>query len=205
MKLCLGRRFHPVTDERGHVMRFDHLRSGRAGLLLRSPAQELAPGAFNQPELQGLVEDMIDTMADYVGVGLAALLQKYLNVHLDKKFQRADWSARPLSAPMLAYAATDTHHLAELRDILSDRLRASGRLAWAEEEFRLLEGVRWTPREDSELDILRIKGARALLCRSLAILRELYRWRDDTARKRDKAAFRILNNQEFFRRNLNSC
>ncbi len=40
--------------------------------VLRSPAQELAPGAFNQPELQGLVEDMIDTMADYVGVGLAA-------------------------------------------------------------------------------------------------------------------------------------
>ncbi len=40
--------------------------------VLRSPAQELASGAFNQPELQGLVEDMIDTMADYVGVGLAA-------------------------------------------------------------------------------------------------------------------------------------
>lgn len=40
--------------------------------VLRSPGQELAPGAFHQPELQGLVEDMIDTMADYVGVGLAA-------------------------------------------------------------------------------------------------------------------------------------
>ena len=129
------------------------------------------------------------------GVGLAALLHKYLDVRLDKRFQRADWSARPLSAPMLAYAATDTHHLTELRDILSDGLRASGRLAWAEEEFRLLEGVRWTPREDSDLDFLRIKGARTLSPRSLAILRELYRWRDATARKRDKAAFRILNNQ----------
>ena len=129
------------------------------------------------------------------GVGLAALLHKYLDVRLDKRFQRADWSARPLSAPMLAYAATDTHHLTELRDILSDGLRASGRLAWAEEEFWLLEGVRWTPREDSDLDFLRIKGARTLSPRSLAILRELYRWRDATARKRDKAAFRILNNQ----------
>lgn len=129
------------------------------------------------------------------GVGLAALLQKYLDVHLDKKFQRADWSARPLSEPMLAYAATDTHHLTDLRDILRDRLQASGRLAWAEEEFRRLESVRWTPRENSELDFLRIKGARALPPRSLAILRELYRWRDATARKRDKAAFRILNNQ----------
>jgi ribonuclease D len=129
------------------------------------------------------------------GVGLAALLDKYLNVRVDKRFQRADWSARPLSAPMLAYAATDTHHLAELRDILSDRLEDRGRLSWAEEEFGLLEKLRWTPRENSDLDFLRIKGARALPPRSLAILRELYLWRDATARKRDKAAFRILNNQ----------
>ncbi len=40
--------------------------------VLRSPAQEIAPGAFKQPELRGLVEDMLDTMADYVGIGLAA-------------------------------------------------------------------------------------------------------------------------------------
>ncbi len=129
------------------------------------------------------------------GVGLAALLDKYLNVLVDKRFQRADWSARPLSAPMLAYAATDTHHLAELRDILNDQLEAKGRLAWAEEEFLRLEDVRWTARENSDLDFLRIKGARALPPRSLAILRELYRWREATARERDKAAFRILNNQ----------
>jgi len=129
------------------------------------------------------------------GVGLAALLLKYLNVSVDKRFQRADWSARPLSEPMLAYAATDTHHLTELRDILSDRLESSGRLDWAKEEFQLLESVRWTPRQDSELDFLRIKGARTLAPRSLAVLRELYRWREATASKRDKAAFRILNNQ----------
>jgi ribonuclease D len=45
------------------------------------------------------------------GIGLAALLEKHFGVKLDKKFQRADWSARPLSNEMLAYAATDTHHL----------------------------------------------------------------------------------------------
>lgn len=40
--------------------------------VLRTPAQALASGAFKQPELRGLVDDMVDTMADYVGVGLAA-------------------------------------------------------------------------------------------------------------------------------------
>ena len=52
------------------------------------------------------------------GVGLAALLEKYLGVRLDKRFQRADWSARPLSKAMLEYAASDTRHLPALRDIL---------------------------------------------------------------------------------------
>ena len=129
------------------------------------------------------------------GIGLAALLDKYLGVKLDKKFQRADWSARPLTTAMLAYAATDTRYLPELRDILRAQLEERGRLSWAEEEFRLLEGVRWAPREDRGMGFLRMKGAGKLDGRSLAILRELYRWRESTARRKDKAAFRILNNQ----------
>ncbi|HLQ22431.1 MAG TPA: ribonuclease D, partial [Gemmatimonadales bacterium] len=44
------------------------------------------------------------------GIGLAALLEKYLDVRLDKRFQRADWSTRPLSADMVRYAADDTRH-----------------------------------------------------------------------------------------------
>src|SRR5690606_36734059 len=51
------------------------------------------------------------------GIGLAALLEKYLGVKLDKKFQRADWSVRPLLPGMLEYAADDTRYLPQLRDI----------------------------------------------------------------------------------------
>jgi ribonuclease D len=128
------------------------------------------------------------------GIGLAALLEKYLGVTLDKRFQRADWSARPLTEPMLRYAASDTHHLPELRDILRGRLEAMGRLAWAEEEFALLEKVEWSTAEP-EAPWLRMKGAKALRPRQLAILRELYQWRDATARRLDRAAFRIINNE----------
>src|SRR3954463_4264053 len=52
------------------------------------------------------------------GVGLAAVLAKDLGGRLEKRFQRADWSARPLSREMLEYAAGDTHHLPVLRDVL---------------------------------------------------------------------------------------
>ncbi len=128
------------------------------------------------------------------GVGLAALLEKYLGVRLDKRYQRADWSARPLSPPMLEYAAADTRHLPELRDILRTQLEARGRLAWAEEEFALLDETRWTP-PDGEPGYLRLKGAKALKGRELAVLRELHGWRESVARQTDRATFRILNNE----------
>jgi ribonuclease D len=128
------------------------------------------------------------------GVGLAALLEKYIGVRLDKRFQRADWSARPLSEGMLAYAASDTTHLPELRDILRRQLEERGRLSWAEEEFELLALTKYTPPDGVEPPYLRMKGAKALRGRELAILRELYEWRDGVAQRADKATFRILNN-----------
>jgi ribonuclease D len=129
------------------------------------------------------------------GVGLAALLEKYLGIHLNKRYQRADWSARPLTPEMLDYAAADTRHLPVLRDILRDRLGELGRLDWAEEEFELLGAAARLASEPDEPGYLRLKGAKALPGRALAVLRELYQWREETARRTDKAAFRILNNE----------
>ena len=129
------------------------------------------------------------------GVGLAALLEKYLEVRLDKRFQRADWSARPLTPEMLEYAAADTRHLPALRDLLRERLRERGRLEWAEEEFELLGAARRASAEPDEPGFLRLKGAKALGGRGLAILRELHQWREELARRTDRAAFRILNNE----------
>jgi len=129
------------------------------------------------------------------GVGLAALLEKYFGVRLDKRYQRADWSARPLSREMLEYAAADTLHLLALRDILQLQLRERGRLEWAEEEFAVLSAARRTPAEPDEPGYLRLKGAKALNGRALAVLRELFQWREDEARRTDKAAFRIMNNE----------
>src|SRR6185503_18951841 len=71
--------------------------------------------------------------------GLAALLDKYFGVKLDKKHQRADWSLRPLTQGMLDYAAQDTIHLLELRDLLKGELERMGRWGWAREEFALIE------------------------------------------------------------------
>jgi ribonuclease D len=128
-------------------------------------------------------------------VGLAALLEKHVGVSLDKKYQRADWSRRPLPPEMLEYAATDTCYLLALRERLRAALEARGRLSWAEEEFERLEGVRWTPAETNGGAHLRMKGARALSRRSLAVLKELLPWRDAIAAELDRASFRVVSNE----------
>jgi ribonuclease D len=129
------------------------------------------------------------------GVGLAALLEKYQGINLDKKYQRADWSVRPLLPGMLAYAADDTRYLPKLRDVLAEQLRTAGRWSWAKEEFGLLEAVRWSPAGPPEEAYLRIKGARTLKGHQLAVLRELFAWREAVASQLDRAPFRVLQNE----------
>ena len=127
--------------------------------------------------------------------GLAALLERYFGVKLDKKHQRADWSMRPLSGDMLEYAAQDTAYLLDLRDRISEELKGKGRLEWAREEFARLEGTRWEE-DASDEAFLRVKGARDLSRRELALLRELVRWRDAVAKDLDRATFRVMGNEQ---------
>jgi len=127
--------------------------------------------------------------------GLAALVEKYFGAKLDKKHQRADWSMRPLPDDMIAYAAQDTRYLLELRDLIQDELRAKGRLSWAREEFERLENTRWAAEVPGDA-FLRVKGARDLSRRELAVLRELVPWRDSVARDLDRATFRVIGNEQ---------
>ncbi len=126
--------------------------------------------------------------------GLAALLEKFFGVKLDKAHQRADWSMRPLTPSMLDYAAQDTRYLIDLRDELRTALVAAGRIGWAEEEFARLESVQFAP-DEPDTAFLHMKGARDLDRRELAVLRELYAWREKRAAELDRATFRVLGNE----------
>jgi ribonuclease D len=145
------------------------------------------------------VENVFDTLiaAELLNepeIGLAALLRKYQGLQVDKKFQKADWSKRPLPQPMLEYAAGDTSHLIALRDILKDQLIAKDRWDWAEEEFGLLTDAPFNLVLNEEPAFLRIKGAKTLKPHQLAILREVHTWREGLAEKMDRAPFMVLGN-----------
>jgi ribonuclease D len=144
------------------------------------------------------VNNLFDTMVacQFLGekeLGLAAVLKKRFGVELDKKYQKADWSKRPLDAGMIAYAAADTSLLVALYEQLSSELAGRGRLSWVEEECRLLSQVRAADRE-GEPFFSRFKGASRLDRRTLAVLEALLRFRDDRARQVDRPPFKVLGN-----------
>jgi ribonuclease D len=130
----------------------------------------------------------------YEFLGLSPLMEKFLGIHHSKRRQRDDWSHRPLAAEQLEYAAMDTHHLLRLRDALESELQQKARLSWAQEEF---ETAAVAERPDKEFDangFRRIKGNRELTLQNQTVLRALYLFRDEAARKLDVPPFKVMNN-----------
>jgi ribonuclease D len=125
--------------------------------------------------------------------GLEAVLKKRFDVKLDKKYQRKDWSVRPLPAEMIAYAAGDAVYLVKLAEELESELRAKGRLAWVEEECVLLSRVR-APAENGDPLFLKSKGAGKLKRTELAVLEELLELRRVIASKKDRPLFKVFGN-----------
>jgi len=142
------------------------------------------------------VQNLFDTMlaSRFLGItefGLAALLKARFGIELNKKYQKADWSKRPLSPEMSAYAAADTSDLLALYDQLSAELIEKGRLQWLEEECRLVCQARVTEKEGPLF--LSCKGAGKLKGRSLAALEELLQLRDRQARELDRPPFKVIS------------
>ncbi|MBZ5497607.1 MAG: HRDC domain-containing protein [Acidobacteriia bacterium] len=130
----------------------------------------------------------------YEQLGLDALLERLSGIAHSKRRQRDDWSRRPLAVEQLEYAAMDTHHLLQLRDLLEQQLRDKGRLSWAREEFEYLAEMETQEREFDREGFRRIKGSRELPLQQLAVLRALYLLRDRYARELDVPPFKVMNN-----------
>lgn len=145
------------------------------------------------------VRSLFDTQiaARFLGLretSLASLLQEKFNVSSDKKYQKKDWSQRPLPAPMLQYGVQDTCHLLSLAGILERELMEKGRLFCVEEECELLSSVR--PNSSKKRPFFpNFKGAARLDPRSLAVLENVLVLRDQLAKRRDCPHFKVLGNK----------
>ena len=122
--------------------------------------------------------------------GYGTLVSKLLGESSEKHETRTDWRKRPLSKRQIDYAVQDVYYLGLIRDRVHARLEELGRLTWMEEEtaawceelLRATSSERWR----------RVSGNSGLDQRSLAIVFELWKWREGEAKRRDQPARRVL-------------
>lgn len=125
--------------------------------------------------------------------GLSALVEKHLQVELEKGPQKMNWALRPLPSRMEVYARNDTHYLKPLYDLLKGELVARGREDWAAQTCRQLIVDCSRPEEPDLEREWRVKGTDRLSPRAQAIVRELFYWREKEARKSNRPPFFILS------------
>lgn len=141
---------------------------------------------------------IFDTMsaARMVGVtrfGLTDLLSQFLGLSLEKGPQKADWGQRPLTPRMTAYAEADARYLKPLQEKLTAEMVRLGRLEWHREVCaRIVSDAVQVTTPDPNL-VWRLRGSHGLDQMGLAVLREIWRWREDEAIKADRPTFHILN------------
>ena len=127
--------------------------------------------------------------------GLADVLAQEFGITLDKRFQRADWAKRPLTPAQIEYARFDTHYLLALRDRLADALQHAGRWEEAVEACAHLACTVHPGTNGDPNGFWGMANARKLEPRHAAALRELYAWRDETARQLDRPPFKVIGDE----------
>lgn len=138
-------------------------------------------------------------------LSLSGLLRRYCNIGNNaiskKKFQRADWSKRPLPESMVQYAAQDTRYLLHIYDQMRNELwqraqQTDTMIRTALERSKNVCLKRYDKSPSSKTSSLSRgmkKHAEFLLTdQQVALLHTLFKWRDAYARRMDMAPQSVL-------------
>ena len=129
----------------------------------------------------------------YPFVGLDNILLEKFDIKIDKRHQKADWGARPLTPQQIDYARQDTRYLFQLRDLLEGQLREKGRWALAQEDFAIAANVDMPKERLISSSLRRFAARKDITPRELTILYELSNARDQIAERLDRPAFKVIS------------
>lgn len=145
-------------------------------------------------QFAGVFDTMIAArILGWANFGLAALLSEHFNVKMNKTHQRANWGLRPLSPALTQYAQLDVHFLLPLRDILKAELVSRGCAEEARELFDEVCQAHWKGGVFDPEGFWSINGARNLPPIGLAVLKELYQYREQQGRLHNLPVFKIMS------------
>lgn len=149
-------------------------------------------------EFQCSFKNLFDTKmaAEFCGeekCSLSALLEKYLKLNLEKEYQQANWTIRPLPEKMLQYSVNDSCHLNELKDILTKQLVELNRSHWYQEECLVKENYKYI--ESPHPEFIKIKASIKLKDKQLNLLKQLCELRARIAKKDNISRFKVLSNK----------
>jgi ribonuclease D len=141
--------------------------------------------------------NLFDTMQaarilGYPFVGLDNILAEKFSVTIDKRHQKADWGARPLTPAQMDYARFDTHYLFQLRDLLEAELREKGRWELALEDFAMACHMGEPREKHNGSSWKRFAARKDLSLRELTIISELCVFRDRIAERLDRPVFKVI-------------
>lgn len=126
-------------------------------------------------------------------VGYDALVSALAGGSIDKAHRFSDWSARPLSASQVAYAASDVTYLRTVYTRLRARLKQEGRLDWVAEEMAALsDPATYRPNPDAMWERLRPRSNNR---RFLGTVQVLAAWREREAQRVNIPRQRLLRDE----------
>ena len=127
--------------------------------------------------------------------GLGNLAKDLLGLELEKGPQKSDWSKRPLTERMEEYARNDTRYLNPMVELLRGRLEEKGRAGWCEEccARMITDNTRNEPPDPDRL--WRMKKSSKLSRPALAVLREVWQWRENEAVRSNRPPFFVLRHE----------
>ncbi|MEM9810238.1 MAG: ribonuclease D, partial [Pseudomonadota bacterium] len=129
-------------------------------------------------------------------VGYEPLVRDLTKVQIDKGSRFTDWSRRPLTEKQLTYALGDVTHLRDVYEALDDKLRASGRLGWIEEEMAFLANPNlYVTEPKNAWQRLKLRNVKP---REMGVLIEVAAWREREAQRKDVPRARIIKDEVIF-------
>jgi ribonuclease D len=144
--------------------------------------------------------NIFDTMAagrilGRTALSLGAVLTEEFGLVLDKRYQRANWGKRPLTAEMLDYARLDSHYLIDLRGRMLAALKAAGLLELAREDFARACQISVPVTEGNNENVWRLVKNQDITPQQAAVLQELVNYRNRQAQSADLPPFKILSSE----------